>query len=224
MRGNSQACGQSIGRRPEGSGRPRTLQLPRAQRRSVSRPFPTLLLPLLFLAAALFSAPVTARATLLEPLTLHDLAGRADVVLHGRVQSVRTLSHGPARMPVTVAQIAVLEILAGDLPPRRHVTVTQPGGRAGGVVLDYAGRPQFATGSEVILFLARRGPGQFIIVGLAQGKYDVAADDGHGRRRLSRDLHGAAFAIPATEMRPEDLADLRRRIRGLPRDLAGAPR
>jgi hypothetical protein len=173
---------------------------------------------------AFFVAPATVRATLLEPLSLHDLAGRADVVLHGRVQAVRTISHGPGRMPVTVAQIAVLEILAGDLPPRRHVTVTQPGGRAGGVVLDYAGRPQFASGSEVILFLARRGPGQFITVGLAQGKYDVAADDGHGRRRLSRDLHGAAFAGPASETPPQDLSDLRRRIRGLPRDLAGAPR
>jgi hypothetical protein len=162
-----------------------------------------------------------AGATLLEPMTLDDLAGRADVVLHGRVASVRTISHGPNRMPVTLAQIEVLEVLAGDLPPRRQIMVTQPGGSAGGVSLEYAGRPQFVSGQEVVLFLVRRTPGQFITLGLAQGKFDMGDDDGHGRRRLSRNMHGAAFATPATGSLPEDLGDLRRRLHALPRDLTG---
>jgi len=175
-----------------------------------------LALPVVILTLA---APV--RATLLEPLSLSDLAGGADVVLHGRVHSVRTISHGPRRMPVSLAQVEVLEVLAGDLPPRRQIVVSQPGGSAGGVALDYAGRPRFVGGQEIVLFLVRRAPGRFITLGLVQGKFDVGEDDGQGRRRLSRNMHGAAFARPAAESVPTDLADLRRKLRSLPRDLTG---
>jgi hypothetical protein len=205
MSDEKQICGSMLGRQGE-----------TCQRRS-GPGWSTLLLAL---TLTLVGVTPTA-ATVLQPLTLEALTHHADVVLHGQVESVQTVLHGRERMPVTMARISVLEVLAGSLPPRRQIMVTQPGGTADGVALEYAGRPHFTAGRQAVFFLARRGPGQFIIVGLAQGKYEVSEADAQGHRKLTRNLHGAAFATPASEVLPDHLEELRRRIRGLPRDLTG---
>ncbi len=174
------------------------------------------------LALALLASPPAA-ATLMQPLDVSDMARRADVVVHGRAVGVETV-RGAGGMPLTLARIEVLEVLAGDLPPRRHLVVSQPGGRLDEVSLDYAGRPRFHPGQESVLFLARRSAGRFIIVGLAQGKLDVTTDGSGGRGTLRRDLHGAMWiGGQAAGAMPQDMDALRAALAALPRSLGGKP-
>ncbi len=171
----------------------------------------------LLLAVLATAAPVS--ASLLRPLSIHELTRISDVVIRGRVVSVRTISSNGGRMPVTLADIEILEVLSGTLPPRRRLMVTQPGGVANGIELDYAGRPVFTAGEETVLFLQRRAPGRFIPVGLAQGKYNIAPAGND--RALLRDLHGAALTTAATEAPPATLDELRARVGATARDLNG---
>jgi len=174
---------------------------------------------LVLLAALAVAAPVS--ASLLRPLSIHDLTQRSDVVIRGQVVAVRTVSSNGGRMPVTLAEIEVLEVLSGTLPPRRRLLVTQPGGVANGIELDYAGRPIFTAGEETVLFLQQRAPGRFIPVGLAQGKYNVGPAGSGGDRSLRRDLNGAALAGAAPEATAATLAELRARVSATPRNLGG---
>ena len=172
-----------------------------------------------FLAALFLLTP--SPATVLQPLSVADLAGHADVVIRGRLSRVQAM-RGPGAMPVTVADVEVLEVMAGNLPPRRFVRLTQPGGQVDGVQLDYAGRPQLIDGQESVFFLHRQEPGRFIIVGLAQGKFDVTGGDGDIRRPLRRNLHGADFAAGTGPTPPADLEQLRQRLAALPRNTSGS--
>lgn len=176
--------------------------------------------PVLLLLAALATAAPNP-ASLLRPLSIQELTRLSNVVIRGRVVSVRTISSNGGRMPVTLAEIEILEVLGGDLPPRRHLLVTQPGGVANGIELDYAGRPIFTPGEETVLFLQRRAAGRFIPVGLAQGKYNVGPAGTGNHRVLLRDLHGAAFAGPAQEAPPATLDELRARVSAVPGNVSG---
>jgi hypothetical protein len=172
-------------------------------------------------------AASSVRATLMRPLSVAELAGHADLVLRGRVAAVEVRWDRSGRIPITFVQLEVLEVLEGQLPPFRTVTLAQPGGEADGVALDYAGRPRFEPGEETVVFLSRRGTNRFIPVGLAQGKFRLGSPDGNGRRPLSRDLAGIALvewgdgqhpAAPAT------LGELRRQLAARARSLAGGER
>ncbi|MCZ6832566.1 MAG: hypothetical protein O7F11_02350 [Acidobacteria bacterium] len=179
-----------------------------------------LALPVLVLLATL-AAAAPASASLLRPLSIHELTRLSDVVIRGRVVSVRTISSNGGRMPVTLAEIEILEVLNGTLPPRRRLLVTQPGGVANGIELEYAGRPVFTAGEETVLFLQRRAPGRFIPVGLAQGKYNVGPAGTGNDRFLQRDLNGAALIGDAPEHPPATLDELRSRVGTTPRNVSG---
>ena len=178
--------------------------------------------PLLLALLALAGPP--ARATVMRPLSVADLAGRSDVVLRGRVARVQVQWSAGGRIPVTVVDLEVLEVLEGHLPPHRLVTVTQPGGELDGVGLDYAGRPRFELGEESVVFLRRRASGRFIPVGLAQGKFLVEPAGPSGERALRRDLRGVALIAtpdgPSPPI-PTSLGELRGQLAARARELAG---
>jgi hypothetical protein len=163
----------------------------------------------------------------MRPLTVADLAGRSDLVVRGRVAGVQVRWSSSGRLPVTVVELEILEVLEGHLPPFRVVTVTQPGGQKDGVGLDYAGRPRFQIGEETVLFLSRRAGGRFIPVGLAQGKFGVEPPGPSGERALSRDLRGVSLTPAPGEIVPPvpaNLGELRRQLAGRARELAGGDR
>jgi hypothetical protein len=170
-----------------------------------------------------------AQATISRWLSLEELAAHCDLVVRGRIESVRVEwsgdpTDGP-RFPVTIAVLAVSETMFGREPAGRAVEVRQPGGSIDGIIFDYGGRPRFAVGEEAVMFL-RPGPGSsFLIVGMAQGMLQVVeAADSRGPE-LVRDLGGMVFVdsppagsiptLPTPGARTR-LEDLRRALSRLP--------
>jgi hypothetical protein len=168
------------------------------------------------------------QATLMRPLSLAELAGHADSVVRGRVLAVDVAWAASGRMPVTFVQVEVMEVLAGrpaagpatGPAAGDRITVSQPGGVKDDISLDYAGRPRFAPGEETVVFLARRGKGHYIPVGLAQGVFVVGPTEPGGRRGLVRHLDGVTVVADGPPSRvPADLDGLRRALAALPREV-----
>jgi hypothetical protein len=165
--------------------------------------------PLALLAAVLAAPPAPARAAVMRPATVEQLARSADAVVRGRVERSTSRWSADGRRIVTEAEVSVAATWRGGAPARLRVVV--PGGTVGDVAQTTAGAPLLAGGEEVVLFLARRGEA-WRVNGLALGKYRV---EGAAARP---DLSGIAFApgaVPAGERLPAEMpvAELERRVR-----------
>lgn len=136
-------------------------------------------------------------ATLSRWLSLEELAENSELVVRGRIESVRvewsTDSPDAPRVPVTIAVVAVDETMFGRVPAGRTVEVRQPGGAIDGILFDYGGRPRFPVGGEAVLFLRSGRGSSFLIVGMAQGMLRVVAAPDPGGPELVRDLGGMVF-------------------------------
>jgi hypothetical protein len=147
------------------------------------------------LIAALLGAAAALAASVV-PIPLADLAGAADVVVLGTVQSVRVErdAGGTAR---TRVDVRATEVLKGAADPGMVVLRQLGGVDAGGGSL-VGGGATFRPGEDVLLFLRRRN-GELRLVGEAQGKFTVAREDGAGGGTATRPATGAG---PATERVP----------------------
>ena len=139
--------------------------------------------------AAAWSSSAT--ATVVRPLTVSALTSRAHVVVQGRVLDQVGSWDSLKRGIYTHTRIGVLRSLKGEVA-EKEILVRQLGGSAGGYVMGLSGNAPLRVGEEVVLFLTRDGHHHYV-VGLAQGKYAVRAD-GSGRKVVSQDLSGLAFA------------------------------
>ena len=129
-------------------------------------------------------APETIRAATYLPLTDHDLAQRAPVIVRGVPLAVETRLEkvDGDQYPFTVAKIHVLEVLKGTAAGTVQVRV--PGGVAGGTGWLLPGTPSFDTGGETILFLfpIAGSPGDlFALTEFGLSKFDVLEDEVHRR-------------------------------------------
>jgi hypothetical protein len=164
-------------------------------------------LPLLWLLAAAFPA---AAATFVAT-SVEEAARSSEVVVRGIVirREGRLLDDGRI---VTDVQVAVTSAWRGD--PDALLTVRVPGGSLGTLALAVDAAPTFADGEDVVLFLARKGPG-WVVVGLAQGKYAVhgasARSAFEGARVLERPLAAGERAIGTMAV-----DELERRVRAVP--------
>jgi hypothetical protein len=145
----------------------------------------------------------TSRATQLVPLTEADLVAQSSLIVIGRCTEVRSAWEG--RRLMTLATVAVREVLKGERHPQ--VTVVIPGGvdAERSVAAVVAGTPQLAPAEEVVLFLTAR-PGErdrYTVTGWAQGKLAIAKDAAG---------HEVVGAAPLAEYR----ARILRRVEGRP--------
>ena len=138
------------------------------------------------LVALLLSIPL--RATMVLPLTLDQIAARADKIFVGRCESV-SIDLDENRIPVTYVTYEVLQGIKGDV--RRYETVkligVPKGGSPKGAVLaddgllasrqrsDSVTSPnEFSVGEEEILFLYRESRWGFTSpVGYGQGRFRI---------------------------------------------------
>lgn len=167
-------------------------------------------------------AMAVATATSFQPLTLEQLSGRADRVAHGRVGALETRRDGAGHVftRVTLESCEVwsgpgatadgcveLDLGGGVLGDERHETVGQAG---------------FGIGDEVVVFLARNPAGDWTLLGLDQGRFEVLrprelATEGPWVRnrfwggRPGRIQEGAEVRMP--NRIPLTLAELKRRVR-----------
>jgi hypothetical protein len=128
----------------------------------------------LVIAFALW-AGVVAGADADVPLTVEDLARRAELVVLGEVTSVASEFHATRRQIVTRVDIRVGETLKGQAGPN-PLQLRQPGGRVGEMSSEIAGAPRFVAGERVLLFLVRAADGSLAVAGLFQGKFALERD------------------------------------------------
>lgn len=123
-------------------------------------------LSLIGLAAALF-----VQAGTVQKLSLDQLSSEADLIVRGRVETLKSRQASDRRPMSTVVTLAVERQFKG--PKVSSVTIEQAGGSQGDVTLGVPGSPEFTHGEDVILFLKRNRDGASKIVGGRQGKFTV---------------------------------------------------
>ncbi|MBC7173342.1 MAG: hypothetical protein H5U40_12965, partial [Polyangiaceae bacterium] len=145
--------------------------------------------------------------TVLEELSLYELATRADAIVLARVRrsGSRTTNVRGRLAPVTVTVLEVREWLKGS--GRSEVTVIELGGTHGEGRMVVEGTPGYAPGETVVAFLARRSDG-FTTLGMAQGKYRVLEANEPNRSRVLRDLRGVSLAGRDATLREGELSRL----------------
>lgn len=110
----------------------------------------------------------SAQAALVKRLDLPGLVGRAAVIGHGRVASVRCLRVG-GRI-VSEITLSGDRILKGQ--PAAELKFRVLGGALDGLAQVVPGEPSFAVGEEAVVFLQHTADGARV-VGMSQGKWQV---------------------------------------------------
>jgi hypothetical protein len=170
------------------------------------------------------SAPVLPDSPRLEFLDAVELARRSQVVLQGRVVSLRSRWSTDGTQILTDIDVDVTSVWRGRVADR--VRITQFGGELEGDVQHPEAMAHFAPREEVVLFLSEdpTAVDQWHLTGMAQGKYRVEHTDAGplavpealvGVRWVDFSKRNAAYPTRA----PLPLADLRTRV-----DAAGSSR
>ena len=135
--------------------------------------------------------PVVASATVVEELSVEELAHEAVYVVRAQVgvQYVHP-ERGERGEIYTRTELTVLDYLKGDGP--RHITVQQLGGDFGSYRMHVSGNAELRPGDEVIVFLDYDEHSALsFVVGLAQGLFRVTRTP--ASVWVERELHGLSF-------------------------------
>lgn len=129
-----------------------------------------------------------AGATRFVPMTPEQMAAVAGLVIHGRVESVTVRRDDQGRIHTRV-DVHPLELWKGKLESAT-CTIVAGGGILGESEVAAVGQVTYRVHEEVVAFLVRNPAGEWVTVGLAQGKFPVRAEEGTGRRWVSHPLWG----------------------------------
>lgn len=151
------------------------------------------------LLAACLAAPGAVEGATVEPMSLDDLARRADFIVIGRCVALRADWNASGTRIYTYATIAVERFLKGG--GVREVTLRVLGGQVGGMAAIVPGSPTFNTGEEVLLFCVGGEARMPTVLGLSLGKFTLTRDEA-GVRMVKRDLSGLTLADYRTDSRP----------------------
>jgi hypothetical protein len=201
----------------------------RRPRLAVRRP-PGSVRALVVCSLLLLMAPVLAdraAAAVLPWMDLEEIAGKAEVIALGTVESAESAWSDDGRIIVTRAAIAVERALKGG--PRARVIVETPGGRVGDQTMIASSAPVFAKGERVVLFLEASGPAadraerRYSVVGWNLGCLWVHHDPQSGRDLVHDGTGGALYldreGRPIDPGRrgagPAELQDYLRRVEAL---------
>jgi hypothetical protein len=112
----------------------------------------------------------------MEKLSLEELIDASTLVVRGTVSAAKASTGGSVIQ--TEYQVAVAEVLKGDAAAGA-LTVSLPGGEAGGVRQTLAGVPSMRSGEQYVFFLWRARSGRLLLVGMSQGLFKI---NGSGSR------------------------------------------
>ncbi len=139
------------------------------------------------------------RATVLVPAEFSEIVTGSQIIVYGRVTSVRAeWSDDRRRIDTTVTVMAGSYLKGG---PGGTVTFRVPGGQIGRYRNVMIGAPQLQTGDEAVLFLSASGPSVAHIFGLSQGLYRVKLDARTGQRLVIPPVLAAHGDAPQTIVR-----------------------
>lgn len=170
----------------------------------------------LMLALGLPWTTLTASASIVRALDLAELTSRADQIVVGDVEGVRSAWDSAHRTIITTIDVVVRESWKGEAPRDGRIRLRQLGGRVGDIEMTVHGVPAFCVGERNLLFLGRNG-----LVGMGQGKRTMhrGQDGASWQVDLSDErgllLVGAKPARDGRAERAETLDALRAKVRSL---------
>lgn len=125
------------------------------------------------------------------PMSLDELAARADLVVYGKVVSKMCLRDEAGRICSKV-ELRVFETWKGA--PSGRFVITLGGGTLGDRRVAVPGQADYLPGEEVVVFLRLNARGEGITLGVGQGKFEVRAEERTGERFLHSMFLGGAQA------------------------------
>ena len=147
----------------------------------------------------------------LERLSFDDLVRKSTHIVRGRIQGRAAAFQGS--VIYTHYNVQVSERWKGG---QDTIDVVVPGGLSGGLRQSFAGAPDLIDGQEYVLFLWTSKSGLTHIIGLSQGKFDLAKD-ANGVVLASRGEAKEAMIDPVTKKMVPDASLIMPvdRLRGL---------
>jgi len=158
--------------------------------------------------AFLAYAGIPAGATILQQLTLDEMARKSTSIVRARVTPSSEVVRGGDVF--TLYKIETLEVLKPG-PAAQEVAV--PGGVAGGMRQVVAGAPTLRAGREYVLFLWTSRSGLTQLMGMSQGLFSVERTKGGDRQAsritageqmldtAGRSVRDETLSMPLTELR-----------------------
>lgn len=181
---------------------------------------PRRLLQWLVLATYAVVALPVAMASLMREMDLAELTTSADQIVVGDVVSTECAWDSGHHNIYSTIEISVQESWKGAVPNDGRVKIRQLGGTVGEIEMTVHGMARFTRGERALLFLR-----QAHVVGMGQGKRHVQWDPDNKRwladSREGLDVIQAGGKVdPHTgdTRRPEDLNQLREKVRALLRN------
>ncbi len=157
-------------------------------------------------ALAVCVVAVDSFATQVIQRTPKELAQESQLVVDGKVASVRSYWNEDRSKILTEAVVAVGSTYKGG--DAQSVRVVQLGGVVDNVRMTAHGALQWKQGEEVLLFLEPSVPGAFQVAGFSQGKYLIERDARTGKAFVKHALPPDADAkASATDAQPNTRAE-----------------
>lgn len=150
----------------------------------------------------------SALATLVPRMTLEEMAGEAEFVVHGNIARTWSAWDSSTGAIWTHYEIRIEEALKGA--SGGALVVSEPGGVIGDRGMMIPGTPQYNVGDEVVLLVWRTPIGYLRTSGWGQGKFIVSAAAG-----------GVKVARASTRLQDVELFDAQKA--GAPRRVGTAP-
>jgi len=144
-----------------------------------------LILPLLALFAGAAQAAIVLR------VDVNDLTDTATVVVRGEVLDVHSKWNEDETTIHTLVTLRVDRVLKGKAG--KEITITCAGGRVGEKRIPVSGVPTFVKGERAVVFLWKNGRGEFIPLGMNQGKFRIEKDAKTGSETARNSLEGLAL-------------------------------
>jgi hypothetical protein len=121
------------------------------------------------------------RSATLEKLSIDEMTQKSTVIVRGKVNTCAGEQRGS--VIYTRCKVSVTERWKGTAGAQLDFFV--PGGTARGLTQVFTGTPNFAPGSDYVLFLWAGRSGNLQIIGLSQGAFDVKANGTAVKRAAS---------------------------------------
>jgi hypothetical protein len=118
-------------------------------------------------------ASLALQAAIVPSLSLEDVIGQSEVIVHGRVARSWTAWDNAHKYIWTHHMIEVIDRVRGA--GAGPIVASEPGGELNGIGMKFSGSLTYTQGEEAILFLYRTPIGYLRAAGAGQGKYTVTA-------------------------------------------------
>jgi len=128
------------------------------------------------------------RSAILTPLSIEQLAGKADVVVHGRVIS-QTCQRDVTGQIYTSVTLAIEELWKG-IVDTNSFRIVHSGGVLGDEIETCSAQVDYRIGEEVVALLVLNERGEGVTLGLVQGKFEVSTDALTGGKYAENLFHG----------------------------------